>query len=291
MLIFNYEDYISTILENGIKETDKGANSKIRDLMTYYWQKPNFDKAKTYQIIKDCAKDCFLGLPDTIIEKKLDETLNEAKKQKNLADKYDHKTITLYRSEMEFIKKLRKNQKLMELAFVFLVVHKFKTQYTVNGKKYYYKDTVANDNEIFELAKYGGVNRNQREKKLHYLCENGYVDYSVLTNPASKYNHATWKGMTRFTVPYNVDLKEDKTGEVEFIQISDYDDIFLYLDYFLSLSVMAREKEYKLCAECGKPIPNTWGSKKYCAKCAAQRIKESKRIYNGKIERNYALNY
>ena len=104
------------------------------------------------------------------------------------------------------------------------------------------------------------------------LNDAGIVLYSVKCNSAYDFNH-DWICFTTFTVPINVDLKEDKTGEKVYKQISNYDDILQYLQYWLG------DESLMECADCGRPIKKNGSAKRYCSNCAASRKKASMKTH------------
>jgi len=135
------------------------------------------------------------------------------------------KNVTdLYVSEMETIAKI-KDEKLMRLAFATLILHKHCGQFSVNGVEKYHPSVRNCDADIYRVAELNDVSGTKKNKMWKQLADMGLVKFYVKTNTAFKFN-PEWIAMTLFTVPFNVDLKEDKTGE-EIITLAIL--LFLYI--------------------------------------------------------------
>lgn len=279
MIIFENEKYLQEIKKNGIGATDQYAKFKINYLMEDLVFSSTYRKNKILEIVKESAKEYFTGLPDKLIEKELEEFYKNAKSKLNgvdIADKHKNKVITLYRSEMETIENLR-DDRLMKLAFAALVLHKFCGQYLISGKERYYTSVNACEADIYRLADFNNVSGTKRKQLWKELSDRGIVHYFVKTNSAWRF-HPNWTAMTLFTVPFNVDLKEDKSGERIYKRITNYDDVLLYLRFWL------KDENVIECVDCGCPIVKTGNAKCVCSNCAENRKKSSdKARYQRKI--------
>lgn len=272
MIVFDIEKYLKEIKSSGVSATDPLARQKINYLIEDMVLHSSYRKSKIIDKVKSIAADYFAGLPDAIVEKELSGIYDRARENledNDVAEKYQSKTITLYNSEMETIAKL-KDERLMRLAFCILVVYKFTGQYHINGKEKYHSGVKTCNADFYRLAKLYDVSGSKRNSMLHTLSEKGLIKYYVKTNTAFRFN-PDWIAMTLFTVPYSVDLKEDKSGEEVYMRVTNYDDILLYLDYYLKV------KNLILCADCGCPIINTASAKCLCSDCADKRKKASDR--------------
>ncbi len=272
MIIFDIEKYLKEIKSSGVGATDPLARQKINYLVEDMVLHSSYRKSKILDKVKSVAADYFAGLPDAIVDKELSKIYDKARanfEEKDVAEKYQNKTITLYNSEMETIAKL-KDEKLMKLAFCILVVHKFTGQYHINGKEKYHSSVKTCNADFYRLAKLNDVSGSKRNNMLHTLSKEGMIKYYVKTNTAFRFN-PEWIAMTLFTVPYSVDLKEDKSNEEVFMRVTNYDDILLYLNYYL------KAQNLILCADCGCPVVNTASAKCLCSDCAEKRKKASDR--------------
>lgn len=272
MIIFNREKYLENIRKNGIGATDKNAKFKINYLISDLVRNTSYRKNKIISIVKDLASEYFYGLPDYLVEQELGDFYDAAK---NNEQEYNHedRTITLYESEMKTIEGL-KDDKLMRLAFAALVCHK----YLISGKERYYSTVQECEADIYRFAQLGNVSGTIKDKLWKQLSDLGLVKYSAKTNPAWRF-HPDWLAMVVFTVPFNVDLKEDKTDEKIYKQITNYDDILLYLRYWLN------DTDLIECTDCSAPILKTGNAKCLCSNCAASRKKSSdKALYKRKSE-------
>ena len=281
MIIFENEKYLQDIKKNGIKATEQNAKFKINYLMADLTVNTSYRKNKIISIVRNLAKEYFAGLPDNLIEKELSdcyESVRSSISEQDFADGHTDKVIRLYESEMETIAGL-KDDKLMRLAFATLILHKFTGQFLVNGNEKYYISVKACEADIYRIADFNGVSGTTKKRLWKELSDLGLVHYSVKTNSAWRF-HPDWMAMTVFTVPFNVDLKEDKTGEKVYKQISNYDDVLLYLRYWFG------DENIVECADCGCPIIKTANAKCVCSNCAATRKRVSD---NARYQRKLAM--
>lgn len=268
MIIFENEKYLDDIRKNGIGATDRNAKLKINYLISDLVLNSSYRKNKIIDIVKNLASEYFYGLPDNLVEKELEEFYSNAKEKilaQDFTESHKDKIITLYESEMKTIAEL-KEDKLMRLAFATLLLHKFTGQFIVNGNEKYYTSVKACEADIYRIAQFDNVSGTIRKKLWKQLCDMGLVRYYVKTNPAWRF-HPNWMAMTLFTVPFNVDLKDDKTNENIYKRITNYDDVLLYLRYWL------KDENLIECADCGCPILRTASAKCLCSNCAVRRKK------------------
>ena len=270
MIIFEHEKYLQNMRKNGIGATDKNAEFKIRYVMENLIHTSTYRKNKIMLIIKNLASDYFHGLPEDLIETQLEQVYDSVQtemSEQEYEEKHKDKTITLYESEMKVIANLQ-DDKLMRLAFSALVVHKWCGQFFVNGKEQCYKNIKLSEADIYRVAQFDNVSGTKKDKLMKELFDKGLIEFSVKTNPAWRF-HPDWIAMTMFCVPFNIDLKEDKTNEKIYKKITNYDDVLLYLDYYLG------DKNIIECSDCGCPIIKKSNAKCICANCAAARKKAS----------------
>lgn len=266
MIIFENEKFLADIKKNGIGETDPDAKFKINYLMEDMVFNSSYRKNKIIEKIKAIARPYFYGLPDNLVEQELEVLYDAAKEKIHDADsrrKHENRIITLYNSEMQTIAALR-DDKLMRLAFAALVIHKFRGQST-DG---YYKFIDACEADIYRIAGFNKVSGTKKQQLWKELSDKGIVSYRLKTNRAWQFK-PEWIAKRTFTIPFNVDLKADKSGEKVFMQITNYDDVLLYLRYWL------KDAAVGLCADCGCPIEKTANAKCLCSNCAALRKKAS----------------
>lgn len=270
MIIFENEKYLQEIKKNGIGATDLYAKFKINYLIEDLVFNSTYRKNKIIEIVKNLAQAYFNGLPDELVEKELEEFYENAKsKMETLGVENEHKNkvITLYNSEMETIANL-KDDKLMRLAFATLVLHKFCGQYIINGKERYYTSVNSCEADIYRIAQLNNVSGTKKRQLWNDLTKRGLVKYFVKTNSAWRF-HPNWIAMTLFTVPFNVDLKEDRSNEEVYKSITNYDEVLLYLKFWLN------DDNVIECADCGCPILRTGTAKCVCSNCADIRKKAS----------------
>lgn len=276
MIIFEHGKYLQNIKKNGIGATDPNAKFKIDYLMTDYVLNSAYRKNKIIQLVKNTASQYFYGLPDELIFKELELFYEDARKKVSNWDfAYEHqnKVITLYESEMKTIAHL-KDDRLMRLAFATLILHKFTGQHIVNGNVKYYQSVKACEADIYRVAEFGNLSGITKDKLWKTLSDKGLVRYYIKTNQSWSFYPNSIE-MTLFKVPFNVDIKDDKTNEKIYKQITNYDDVLSYLKFYLG------DKNLIECEDCGCPIIK---SKCLCSNCAAARKKASdKARYERKI--------
>ena len=274
MIIFENEKFIKDIKRNGIRQNDKYRDFKVRYLMYDLCTNTSYRKSKIIDIVKNIAQDYFSGLPEELVIQELESRYESAKNESNQTkwyEKYQDKTITLYESEMQTIANL-KDDKLMRLAFAALVVFKYKSQFNVNGEKY--KDYIpACDADIYRLADFDSVSYTKRKQLWKQLHDLGLVEHKNVTNRTWKYR-PDWKVIKLFSVTFNVDLKDNNNNtESVYKVITNYDDVLLYLDFYLG------KEDIVECVECGCPISNSANRKRLCSNCAENCKKSSKSAY------------
>ena len=278
MIIFENEKYLQDIKKNGIGATDPNAKFKINYLMTDYVLNSAYRKNKIIQMVKDTASQYFYGLPDDLVLKELEDFYDHAREKINdedFAEEHKNKLITLYESEMKTIAEL-KDDKLMKLAFATLILHKFMGQFLIDGKAKYYSSVRACEADIYRIAEFDNVSGTTKKKLWKELSDKNLVHYYVKTNTAWRFR-PNWIAMTLFTVPFNVDLKEDKTDEKVYKHITNYDDVLSYLRYWLG------DNNLTECEDCGCPIIK---SNRLCSNCASTRKKASDKA---RYERKMAI--
>lgn len=278
MVIFDNDKYLENIKKEGIGATDIYARKKMQLVMSDLVQNSTYKRNKILEKVKTVATEYFHGLPDDLVNAELAD-MYERIREKVLSNYKvfpEKKIITLYEKEMEMIAEL-KDEKLMSLAFGALVLHKFCGQYiddtgiVRNGKAVYECNA-----DIFRVAHLNGVSGTNRNKMLKELSDRGYIRYFVETNSAYRFT-PDWIANTKFTVPFNVDIAENNENEKVFMQVTNYDDVFLYWRYFMN------DEKVILCEDCGCPIEKTAGAKALCSECAAERTRENKRKYKQKM--------
>lgn len=270
MVIFEKTKYLKDIKQRGITSNDKYAKQKINFLIEDLILNSSYRKNKVIELVKERAKDYFFGLPDEIITKEI-ETIYGSTKTKtddiDLIENHENKTIRLYKSEMNVIASL-KDDKLMRLAFSALVLHKFCGQYFSESVEKYHSAIKECDADIYRVAELTNISGTKKNELWKQLSDLGLIKFYVKTNTAFKFN-PDWIAMTLFTVPFNVDLKTDKSDEIVYTHISNYDNLLYYLNYYLG------DKKLTPCEDCGCPILITSNSKCLCSNCAVERKKAS----------------
>lgn len=279
MIIFDKDKYLKDIKENGIGATDQCAKQKIRYVIEDFILNSSYRKNKIVEKVKEIAREYFTGLPDEIVSSEIETMYDESKAvvcDDEARSEHNTKTIHLYVSEMETIAKI-KDEQLMRLAFATLILHKYCGQFSVNGVEKYHPSVRNCDADIYRVAELNDVSGTKKNKMWKQLADMGLVKFYVKTNTAFKFN-PEWIAMTLFTVPFNVDLKEDKTGEEIYMDVTNYDDLMIYLKHYKGQRNLIR------CTDCGTPIERTGNSKCLCVKCAAERKRQSDRArYSRKL--------
>lgn len=266
MIIFENEKFLADIKKNGIGETDPDAKFKINYLMEDMVFNSSYRKNKIIEKIRAIARPYFYGLPDSLVEQELEVLYDAAKEKIHDEDsrrKHENRIITLYNSEMQTISALR-DDKLMRLAFAALVVHKFRGQSTDGC----YKFINACEADIYRIAGFSKVSGTKKQQLWIELSDKGIVSYHFKINRTWRYK-PEWIAKRTFTVPFNVDLKTDKSDEKVFMKVTNYDDVLLYLRLWLNDAAVS------LCDDCGCPIEKTANAKCLCSNCASHRKKAS----------------
>lgn len=279
MIIFDTYTYVADIVKNGILENDNNAYGKLLLVAKYLITNTKYKPSRIKEKMRKCAEEYFRGLPDPDVNKEIEIIFGKAKvdltEAKELEDTeidyetfvektnyFEPKHLVLYENEMKMISELDKN--LQELAFVFLVVHKFQ------GHKWTYECNA----DIYRLCHWDekgkGKSQTTKDNLIHRLVEKDILSFYCKTNKAYDYNKA-WIAKMFFTVLINEDYVEKEKRSSPWKTITNYDDILLYWKLYKG------ENGVKLCEKCEAPIEDTGNAKKYCSKCAIKKIKESKK--------------
>ena len=260
---FDRENYIRQIKEDGIGANDKYAKCKITDLMIDMIQK-KYGKSKIFNKVCEIADDYFADLPEdeitNLLENKYFDAFQKAKHMDSSKDA-EIKSIRLYESEMRIIEKLA-DEKLMRLAFTLLVYSKYFREYDYQGIPYVRNWINAKDAEIYADAQFGGVSGTTRNKLWHQLIQAGLVDVDCREGCDGFYESV-------FRVNFRAEDKEDFKDEKLFIEMKKYDDIQLYLRFWL------KDKKVILCKNCGCPIERRERATKLCPECKRKRRAKS----------------
>lgn len=273
MVIFEKTKYLKNIKENGINANDIYAKQKLRFLIEDYMLNTTYMKNKIICFVKQIAKDYFSGLPDDLIEKEIEAIYDNTKPRLNenlLIEEHSNKTIRLYKSEMQIIKNL-KDRQLMNLAYATLILHKFLGQYFSGSYENYYTSVALCDADIYRVAGLEHISGQKKNQLWQKLVELDLVRFYVKTNNAFKFN-PEWLALNVFSVPFNVNLKEDKSNEEVYATITNYDNILIYLEYYLG------NKNLIVCSDCGYPIFKSSNAKCLCENCADLHKKANKRF-------------
>lgn len=278
MIIFDKDKYITQIKENGIGATDPYAKQKIQAVIQDFIANTTYKRNVILKKVKSIAKDYFNGLPDSIVAEELKEIFDTTKEK--ISDgiyENEKKIVTLYESEMRIIKDIQ-DDKLQRLAFSALVLHKYTGQYMEDGEIRYHGAVKVCDSDIFRIAHLDNVSGTTRNKLWMQLADKGLAKYYVKTNSAFRFN-PSWIAIPLYTMPFNVDIARDEVDRTEFMKITNYDDIILYLRYYLG------DSDVVLCSDCGCPVERERG-KRFCGDCAAIRKKDSDKK---RYKRNMAI--
>lgn len=274
MIIFDYDKYIKDIKKNGIGATDIRANSKINDVLTDLIFNTTYKKGKIINKVKEIASDYYRGLPEGIILDKLSESYDAIKSKEQDVTKGEKKILTLYKSEMETICSLE-NDKLQRLAFALLVAFKYHSYHRVlGGEIKYYKTKVDFLSDAYALADFRKVSGTTRNKLLYELKNRGLVCYWKKDNETYKYqpldsDRTRWIAFNNMSIPFCVEAKGTQDTEEVFMQMTNYDDIMLYLRYYQG------DADVTTCEGCGTPILKSGNAKRYCSDCADAMKKAS----------------
>lgn len=275
MIIFDYDKYLNDVKKNGISATDIHATHKINDLLDDMIFNTTYKKGKVIQKVKDIASDYYNGLPEDIVFDKLSESYDAIKVKGQDITKGEKKILTLYKSEMETINSLP-DEKLQRLAFASLVAFKHHSYHRVLDNVEYYKmveDCLA---DIFNLADFGMVSGTTRNKLSNELVKRRMLYFYPKINPTYKYqsfdeDRKRWIAFDSLSIPYCVEVKGTQDIEEVFMQMTNYDDIMLYLRYYQG------DEDVTTCECCGTPILKSGNAKRYCSDCADKMKKASKK--------------
>ena len=267
MIIFDYKRYIKDIKKNGIGATDIRANTKINDVLTDLIFNTTYKKGRIINKVKEIASDYYRGLPEQIILEKLSTSYDAIKANGKDIAKGEKKILTLYKSEMEIISSLE-NDKLQRLAFALLVSFKYHSYHRVlGGEIKYYKTKVDFLSDAYTLADFKKVSGTTRNKLLYELNNRGLVYYWKKDNETYKYqpldsDRTRWIAFNNMSIPFCVEAKGTQDTEEVFMQMTNYDDIMLYLRYYQG------DTDVTACECCGTPILKSGNAKRYCSDCA-----------------------
>lgn len=273
MIIYDYDRYIKDIRKNGIKATDIYATTKINDLLKELIFNTTYKKGKIIKSVKEVASDYYNGLPDDIITSKITELYDIIKDSKPDERDRQKKILTLYKSEMETIIALP-DDKMQRLAFALLVAFKHNSHHRVFGAVEYSKfiaDCLADAIELADFAKVSGTIRN---KLLHELKNRGMLTYWKQDNNSYKYqsfddSRKRWIAFNTLSIPFCVEVQGLANTEEIYMQMTNYDDIMLYLRYYKG------DANVTTCKCCGTPILISGNAKRYCSDCAEKSKKAS----------------
>ena len=274
MIIFDYKRYIKDIKQNGIGATDIRANTKINDVLTDLIFNTTYKKGRIINKVKEIASDYYRGLPEQIILEKLSTSYDAIKANGKDIAKGEKKILTLYKSEMEIISSLE-NDKLQRLAFALLVSFKYHSYHRVlGGEIKYYKTKVDFLSDAYALADFKKVSGTTRNKLLYELNNRGLVYYWKKDNETYKYqpldsDRTRWIAFNNMSIPFCVEAKGTQDTEEVFMQMTNYDDIMLYLRYYQG------DEDVTTCECCGTPILKSGNAKRYCSDCADAMKKAS----------------
>ena len=281
MIIFDYEKYIKDIKKNGIGATDIRATSKINDLLSDMIFNTTYKKGKAIEKVKNVASEYYRGLPEKIILDKLSESYDTIKINGKDKTKEEKKILTLYKSEMETINSLD-DDKLQRLAFALLVAFKYHSFHRDHGVVKYYKTKVDFLADAFSLADFTKVSGTTRNRLIHELIQRGLLYYWKKDNETYKYqpidaDRKRWIAFNNMSIPFCVEVKGTQDDEEVFMQMTNYDDIMLYLRYYQG------DEEVTTCQCCGTPILKSGNAKRFCSDCAdASKKASNKTIYSMK---------
>ena len=288
MIIFDKCKYVTDIMRCGIGANDNNADRKLFLVARYLIKETTYKPKNIKENLKKYAREYFKGLSDDIVNKEIDIIYNRAKdkivkeekqgtdtlEDNDCVEEIDYvefvkemdyfkpKELTLYENEMKFISELDKN--LQELAFAFLVVHKFQG----------YKWVSECNSDIYRIChwneKGNGKSQTTKDSLIHKLVEKGVISFYCKTNKAYSYNKS-WIAKTFFTVLINEDNLKPEKRSPKWKTITNYDDVLLYWKLYQG------DKGVKLCEKCGTPITDTGNSKRFCSNCALENIRASKK--------------
>ena len=268
MIIFDYEKYLKKIKNDGVRATDIHASKKIDAILTDMIFNSTYKKGQVLKRTKNIADDYYKGLPDDIAIDQLSAKYDEIKNTR-FQPKTEKKILTLYRSEMETIDSLP-NDKLKRLAFASLVAFKYLSYHEVMGEVKYNRYIAECMSDIYDIAQFDTVSGTERNRMQNELVKHGLVTYWIKENKHYRFD-PSWIAFTRFSVPFCVEVKGTQAHEEVYMNMTNYDDIMLYLRYFQG------DENVTICECCGTPILRSANGKRYCSDCADQRKKSSDR--------------
>lgn len=268
MIVFDDYKLIENMKKNGIAANDKTGNFKLKLIMQYFMTETKYSPRGIMNQIKRIAQDYYRGIPDAVTEKNLEEIRqNVLAKELVISDK---KTITLYESEMKVIAGIE-DENMQRMLFSALICFKHKSQHEQDGEtKYFYSVQEDFKADIFRYADIPNVSGVNRNAMLNKLSEMGLLKVFMQTNKNYKWNQTAWISMVRITVPFCVDILPDKTKEKKWMDITNYEDIQLYLRLYKN------DPQVTTCKNCGCPIIRE-RAKQFCGDCATLLKRENDR--------------
>ncbi len=260
-ICFDRVSEAKNILKSGICGTSIRARYELETAAWYLVNKTTYTKTQIKKRLKVTAEDYFKGMPDSYIDKSIDEVISSMKDEQTTKNaENSSSSITIYKKELEYIEMLNHDD-TERLAFIFLCVAKmipYKHIYECNSKLYQlaWKYKYDNENRIVlskqEKRRVGG---SEPTKRVNRLCQMGIIQYSTRINKQSK-NKPT--ASATFCVP----ILQTQGDIALVIDKPDKDSLVLYYD---------RYKGYKnivTCKKCGRPVLRTGRRHKYCNACA-----------------------
>lgn len=265
MISFDDLKMIEDIKKNGITANDKTGNYKLKMLTQYFLSNTSYSEKGIIDRVKKIASDYYKGLGDSFRESDIKRII-ETVKQKAVSIN-PKKTITLYKSEMETISAI-KDENMQRIMFSALVCFKHESQHEENGKIVYFNSVQECKSDIYRYADIPNVSGSNRNIMMKKLSDMGLIKFFVLKNKDHKWNQTSWVAMTRYTVPFCVDIIPDKSKEKKWMDVTNYEDILLYWRLY------KQDKDVTVCQNCGCPIIRG-KSKRYCSDCASLLKKKS----------------
>lgn len=264
MLIPEFTKYIDRIKQEGISGTDKYGRRKIEDVMTDLVINTSYRRNKIFSIVRGIADGYYNGLPESLINddlKKIYKIATSEKAKERFAKAQKTNTVTLYESEMKTIAELE-DDKLQRLLLASLVYHKY---IALGDDGTYYSDVKINEADIYRFARFDSVSGTVKNKLWKKLSDDGLIDVNVRTSNMWQYNHRKESSKALFRVTFDVDMLNDKSSENVYKTITNYDDISLYLRFWMG------DDDVIECVDCGCPIVKTSNASKLCSNCRADR--------------------
>lgn len=276
MISFDDSKMIEDIKKNGITANDKTGNYKLKMITQYFLSNTSYSEKGIIDRVKKIASDYYKGLGDSFRESDIKRII-ETVKQKAVSIN-PKKTITLYESEMERIAAI-KDENMQRIMFSALVCFKHESQHEENGKIVYFNSIQECKADIYRYADIPNVSGSNRNIMMKKLSDMGLIKFFVLKNKDHKWNQTSWVAMTRYTVPFCVDIIPDKSKEKKWMDVTNYEDILLYWRLY------KQDKDVTVCQNCGCPIIRG-KSKRYCSDCASSLKKKSDKT---RYEKNIAF--